>query len=295
MGASATICPTARFVLFDEDDCWQVPLEGDMAFTIPLQAQGFQQIVFVLKVENAVSPDPLRRQVTVALKCEETWFYSDEPQAGICPREPLRSHAAAQRFERGTMIWLEEPGRYYILESASLFEGAERSRVEIIADPLKIVRDTWSEVQAPPGLHAPVSGFGLVWRGDVENSPGYRERLGWALAPEFGYEAILQCDDALPSGGRSWQTCYLQGPDGDIYVLHPLGGWYLLAAGATPLIVDELPAAAADDRWPGSLEYNNWFGNEVVAQIEPLGDRAAERLLAHSVPIPLSRPRGRLG
>jgi len=33
----------------------------------------------------------------------------------------------------------------------------------------------------PPGLYAPQSGFGLVWCGDVAGSPGYRERLGWAL------------------------------------------------------------------------------------------------------------------
>jgi hypothetical protein len=177
------------------------------------------------------------------------------------------------------MIWLEEPGRYYILEGAPLFEGAERRRVEIIDDPLEMVRDTSSEVQAPPGLYAPVSGFGLVWRGDVAGSPGYRERLGWALEPEFGYEAVLQCDDALPSGGRSWQTCYLQGPDGDIFALHPLGGWYLLAAGATSLIVDEIPIIAADDHWPGNLEYHDLLGEEVLARIEGLRDRAADRLL----------------
>jgi hypothetical protein len=178
------------------------------------------------------------------------------------------------------MIWLEEPGRYYILEGAPLFEGAERRRVEIIDDPLEMVRDTSSAVQAPPGLQAPVSGFGLVWRGDVAGSPGYRERLGWALEPEFGYEAILQCDDALPSGGRSWQTCYLQGPEGDIFALHPLGGWYLLAAGATSLIVDQVPIIAADDHWPGNLEYNDRLGEEVLARIEGLRDRAADRLLA---------------
>jgi hypothetical protein len=78
-----------------------------------------------------------------------------------------------------------------------------------------------------------ICAFGLVWRGDVSNSPGYRETLGWALAPEFGYEAIFQCDDALPSGGRSWQTCYLKGPDDEIIVFHPLGGWYLLSETGT--------------------------------------------------------------
>ena len=63
---------------------------------------------------------------------------------------------------------------------------------------------------------------------DVRGSPGFRDGLGWALAPEFGYEAVFHCDDALPSGGRSWQTCYLAGSDGEVIVFHPLGGWYLL-------------------------------------------------------------------
>jgi hypothetical protein len=100
--------------------------------------------------------------------------------------------------------------------------------VDILVDPLEITGDTSSEFQAPPGLYSPVSGFGLVWRGDVEQSPGYHDRLGWAVEPEFGYEAVVQCDDARPSGGRSWQTCYLQGPDDEVIVLQPLGSWALL-------------------------------------------------------------------
>jgi hypothetical protein len=231
VGDRVTVCPRARFVLFTEDDCRGVPLEGSTIFAIPPEAAGFQYIDFNLEVEGGAPATTVHGQVSVALRCDGTWFFSDEPQAGICPREPLHSYAAAQRFERGTMIWLEEPGRYYILQGAPLFEGAARKGVDIIDDPLEIVRDTSSEVQAPPGLHAPVSGFGLVWRGDVAGSPGYRERLGWALEPELGYEAILQCDDALPSGGRSWRTCYLRGPDGEVVVLHPLGGWHLLGAG----------------------------------------------------------------
>jgi hypothetical protein len=179
----------------------------------------------VLQVEAGSPPTTTTAQVRVAFECERTWFFSDAPQAGICPLEPIYTSAAAQTFERGTMIWLETPGRYYILHEAPLFEGAGRKRVDVVNDPLTITRDTSSEIDPPPGLYAPQSGFGLVWRGDVEGAPGYVESLGWATAPEFGYQAILQCDDARPSGGRSWQTCYLQGPAGDVIVLHPLGGW----------------------------------------------------------------------
>ncbi|NIO68455.1 MAG: hypothetical protein GTN71_05260 [Anaerolineae bacterium] len=127
------------------------------------------------------------------------------------------------------MIWLEQLGRYIILDETLLQEQDVRKQVHYVHDPLEIIRDTSTEIHPPEGFYAPESGFGLVWRGDVSNSPGYRESLGWALAPEFGYEAIFQCDDALPSGGRSWQTCYLKGPDDEVIVFHPLGGWYLLS------------------------------------------------------------------
>ena len=127
------------------------------------------------------------------------------------------------------MIWLEQLGRYIVLDETLLQEQDARKQVHYVHDPLEIVRDTSAEINPPEGFYAPESGFGLVWRGDVSNSPGYREKLGWALAPEFGYEAIFQCDDALPSGGRSWQTCYLKGPDDEVIVFHPLGGWYLLS------------------------------------------------------------------
>jgi len=229
-GDRATICPSARFVLFTSDDCQQVPLSGTTTFTIPLEATGFYFIDFLLNVEtHGSSPPEVVGQVSVALKCHTTWFFSDEPQAGICPTEPIRSYAAAQRFERGTMIWLEQLGRYIILDETLLHEQDVRKQVYYVHDPLEIVRDTSTEINPPEGFYSPESGFGLVWRGDVNNSPGYRESLGWALAPEFGYEAIFQCNDALPSGGRSWQTCYLKGPDDEVIVFHPLGGWYLLS------------------------------------------------------------------
>lgn len=227
-GDRAVICPSARFVLFTDQDCRQVSLAGATTFTVPVEAKGFQFINYLLQVEAQGAPAPAVSQVSIALKCHTNWFFSDEPQAGICPREPFRSYAAAQRFERGIMIWLEQPGRYIILSKAGMDGQDEKTEVYYVNDPLEIVRDTSADIDPPEGLYAPVSGFGLVWRGDVSHSPGYRETLGWAIAPEFGYEAILQCDNAFPSGGRSWQTCYLKGPDDEIIVLHPLGGWYLL-------------------------------------------------------------------
>ena len=226
-GQKATICPSARYVLFTKDDCWQVPVSGNAKFTIPPAAASFPRVDFTLTVETTAPAASATGQVSVALKCALTWFFSDEPQATICPLEPLHTYAAAQHFQQGTMIWLEEPGRYYILQDTPLLEDAERNKLDLINDPLEITGDTSAQFEAPEGLHAPASGFGLVWRGDVAQSPGFHEQLGWGLAPEFGYDAILQCDNAAPSSGRSWQTCYLKGPEGEVIMLHPLGGWQL--------------------------------------------------------------------
>lgn len=173
------------------------------------------------------TPTPPTLSPTV-LQCQFAWFFSSQPQQG-CPREsPLQSNAAAQSFERGTMIWVKQLGRYFILSKATLFEGDVRKRLDYVHDPLDIIRDTSAEIVPPAGLYAPVSGFGLIWRGDVSQSPGYREVLGRALAPESGYDTLYQCDDAKPSGGYNWAFCYLRGSGGEVIVLYPQGGWYLL-------------------------------------------------------------------
>ncbi len=227
-GERVTICPSARYVLFTADDCLSVPPTGTTMFTLPADAGGNHLITFALRVETSGIGEAAEWYAVVALRCEMTWFYGDEVSAGHCPTPPVSSYAAAQRFEHGTMIWLQRPGRYYILDDSTPYGGDLQRGLHIISDPLEILRDSSADTHPPDGLYAPVSGFGLVWRGDVTGSAGIRELLGWARAPEFGYDAILQCDDAPPSGGRSWQTCYLLGPAGEVIVFHPLGGWYLL-------------------------------------------------------------------
>ncbi|HET7089656.1 MAG TPA: hypothetical protein VFL17_13490, partial [Anaerolineae bacterium] len=194
-------------------------------FVVPSDVKGNKYIEFLLTVSGA-SAAPVTQQTQVAMQCQQAWFFTDEPQFGVCPLEPIRTQAAAQHFERGLMIWLKEPGRYFILENRFVAPGDIRHPLNTIADPLDVARDTANSVTPPAGLFAPTSGFGLIWRGDVQQSLGFRDQLGWALEPEFGYEATYQCEDATPSGGRVWQTCYLNGPDGRIIALLPTEVWY---------------------------------------------------------------------
>ncbi len=64
----------------------------------------------------------------------------------------------------------------------------------------------------PTGLYQPIRGFGLVWR----TYPEVRDGLGWATAPEAGFETWKQ--EYSLSGMHSSFTV-LQGIDGTMYHL----------------------------------------------------------------------------
>jgi len=153
------------------------------------------------------------------------WFFDDPP--GICPREPpLSSHAAAQRFEHGLMIWIEAQDAYYILYDGFIKPAGRQSTtsaitsLQILDGPLDLTPGASASNRAgeapPNGFFEPISGFGLVWRGEVVGVEGVRARLGWAVEPEYGFDTIYQCE---MSCGSTWD-CYLQGPQGDTFHLY---------------------------------------------------------------------------
>lgn len=222
-GDRAVVCPSSRYALFTDADCANVPLSGTYSFSIPTDVKNNRTIEFILTVTG---PTTMAQTTSVALYCARSWFFSNKPQAGVCPQQVITTEAAFQPFERGLMVWLKAPGRYFVLETQNVAPGDIRRPLATVDDPLRITRNTEGSVRPPAGLFAPVSGFGLIWRGDVEQSPALRDRLGWALQPETGYTATYQCDDATPSGGRAWQTCYLTLPDGQIIAALSTGAWY---------------------------------------------------------------------
>ena len=152
----------------------------------------------------------------------------------MCPGAPaLQSAAAAQRFEHGLMIWLADPDTYYILyddlwgpSGTPIGPAPPVATLQIVQGPLDLVPGASPDHRtgeiSPPGRVEPVSGFGLVWRGEVRGVDRVRERLGWATAAEVGYAGAYQCE--IPCGAQ--RDCYLLGPRGSIYQLafqSPLG------------------------------------------------------------------------
>jgi hypothetical protein len=124
-------------------------------------------------------------QEVVCVDVSDLFFQDPHGRCGAAP--PVPSYAAAQQFEGGLMIWVEQSDTFFVFLADHTFyrftaplafkEGAsEKNRVG----------------GAPEGRYEPVSGFGLLWRGEVEGAELLRELLGWALAPEFGFQTVTQ-------------------------------------------------------------------------------------------------------
>jgi hypothetical protein len=99
-----------------------------------------------------------------------------------CPRS-TSSHtpAAWQPFENGLMLWRGDsnliygvgPGEAWFITGDRWLEGDPSD------DPT---------INVPSGYYQPVRGFGKVWR----EREGVRAALGWDLAEETGFVAIIQ-------------------------------------------------------------------------------------------------------
>jgi LysM repeat protein len=152
------------------------------------------------------------------------WFVTPTPP--VCPTAPAaNSQAAAQRFERGQMVWLAARDQYFVL-----YDGATASTrtMLFLPGPLNLKPgaspDNRVTETPPPGREQPVSGFGLIWRGEVTGSETVREALGWATQSEFGYTTTYQCQASTTA---EW-NCYLRGPSGQVLRLYftPGGGYF---------------------------------------------------------------------
>lgn len=146
------------------------------------------------------------------------WFFAPAPAE--CPAGPPEDWTgAAQRFERGFMLWIAVPDRFYVF----LYDG---SQYLVLPAPYQSSAGQPVTATPPAGLQAPVSGFGQVWRGELRvasaNTDNLPQRLGWALETEQAFETEYQCRVAPTLAD---ERCYLRSPDGRLLSLTPDGAW----------------------------------------------------------------------
>ncbi len=188
--------------------CQDVALQGSTTVIITEDMLAYLGVGFKVTVGSTFTWSI----VDLHFQCAASWFFEDSPSR--CPAEaPIYSQAAAQYFEHGFMIWTGTPDRFYVFFD----EGQEFLFWDA---PYYFVTPEPVNATPPPGYQEPISGFGKVWRGELggTNASDLRQRLGWATAPEFAFDAIYQCE--LPAHPHLW-LCYLRGPDGMTLRLHP--------------------------------------------------------------------------
>jgi hypothetical protein len=114
------------------------------------------------------------------------------------------------------MLWVGAEDRIYVL-----FDDAQGYR-------WSAYEDEWDEgepsldpdIEPPAGLQQPVRGFGLLWR----ENPTVRERLGWAVDQERGYQTAVQ-----RSSHYRYSDLYIRAVDGGVWKLGPnWSGWAYL-------------------------------------------------------------------
>jgi hypothetical protein len=144
-------------------------------------------------------------EVQQGLGCPNKYYYCD---GGYCSGEqPMVS--AVQRFEHGTMIWVNQPTWegtvwVYVLFEDGTYQRFRDTFVEGV-DP-----ESDPDIVPPEGLYQPIRGFGKVWREGT--GAQVRERLGWAIEPEQGGDGAWQ---------EFWRgTMFWIGPVDRIYVIY---------------------------------------------------------------------------
>ena len=181
-------------------------------WTSKISNRGWSQSVFRLVASDSAG-NSVWQEVTIKVQCAERFFFSQQPRID-CPTGPASTSAAADEvFEGGRLIWLEASRLIYELRAGG---------------QLVIYRDTWTDDQPasdpaitpPAGRYQPVRGFGKVWR----TEPYLQNRLGWALAPEQGYQTQLQ-SSSVGCHTDSEGGFYVQTSDGRI--LHMCEGYKL--------------------------------------------------------------------
>jgi LysM repeat protein len=149
--------------------------------------------------------------------CTRSWFFEGGP-ASQCPASaPIVTNAAVEQFEYGLAFWLEYSDTFYFLLGPTNPTGA--NQMFVVPGPLRLLPGGSLDHRvggAPPLRYEPVSGFGVLWRGEADNMLALRRHLGWAMGPEYAHQVTIQCA-AYPGTSTASPDCYLQGPNSRLY------------------------------------------------------------------------------
>lgn len=182
VGEKATLCPLLGDSRVGCRCLFDVSLTGSHTIEpseIIKAYTGFELVIEAAGIRTV-------RYTPLSVDCPDRfaeWFFDDSP--GICPREsPVSSYAAAQRFEHGLMIWVQEVDEYFVLldhhrnasrrvaDAPGLTETSRLRSLRIVQGPLVLKPGASPDNRVgdspPTGYFEPLSGFGLVWRGEVE-------------------------------------------------------------------------------------------------------------------------------
>jgi hypothetical protein len=187
---------------------------GSLPYTISPESRNTDTFALFVHDDEGLA---VQDTVQIALRCPDAWFFSPAPD--ICPAGPaIITNGAEERFERGTMVWVGAEDRIYIL-----FDDEQYPRWSAHTDEWDEDEPTMDpEIDPPPGLLQPVRGFGLIWR----EERGVRERLGWAVEEEQGYETAVQRTSHV-----RYPVLYVRALAGGVWELGPNGSaWERIAA-----------------------------------------------------------------
>ncbi|MFQ6102407.1 MAG: hypothetical protein ACE5OS_14435 [Anaerolineae bacterium] len=154
------------------------------------------------------------QSVTVEWPCTHDYFFPAD--FSVCPSsEASPTWAAEQPFEHGRMLWLEKADADNPVLEGVIFVFYADGRCERHDD-------TWTEGMPesdpafvpPAGLLQPIRGFGKLWRENAD----VRDRLGWATAPEQGFDTTWQAQIQESIGG----VAFVRALDGRIIQIN---GW----------------------------------------------------------------------
>jgi hypothetical protein len=204
-------------------DAVAVPVSGTLSVSIESGQRAWSD--FTLRLTNDDGQTD-QGSVRLTIICPDAFFFTTAPPPTSmgCPLRPAALVPAAEQvFEHGRMIWLDTipaaSTRSGLIQAASVYVLYDAGVLDAWG-VWQVYVDTWTATEPesdpalvpPTGLYQPVRGFGQVWRA----YPEVRDRLGWALAPERGFQGAYQLgtDYYAQAGGT-----YLRTLDGNVLQL----------------------------------------------------------------------------